>query len=326
MPHSVVVIGAGNIAAGYDSPGDEQVLTHLHAITADPRFRCAGLYDPDQHKAAMQARRWSVPHAANVEALFAAPVDLAVIAGPDQTHEAWLGDLLERNVRIVLCEKPLTKSYASARAMVERYAARGKPLAVNYQRRFEPTALDLSERLRRGELGRPVAGAVWYSKGILHNGSHAVDFLSWLFGEVRRAIAHRRVVDFSADDPTVGGSLVFDDVTIDLIAGDERLFSLFEIDLLFERARYRYTLSGARLERYETQPDPLFPGYVEMTKVDEQPTGLGRALAGRYAALADALEGKGALASPASTALTTQQVCEALQTMPLDTVWQPGSR
>lgn len=325
MSHSVVVIGAGNIAAGYDSPGDERILTHLHAIAADPRFRCVGLFDPDQQKAAKQAQRWSVPHAASVEALFAAPVDLAVVAGPDHTHEAWLGDLLERNVRAVLCEKPLTKNYSSARAMVERYAARSKPLAVNYQRRFEPTALDLAERLRSGELGRPVAGAVWYSKGILHNGSHAVDLLSWLFGDVRRATAHRRVTDFGPDDPTVGGSLTFDEITIDLIAGDERLFSLFEIDLLFERTRYRYTLSGARLERYETKPDPLFPGYVEMTRVDERPTGLARALAGRYHALADVLDGKGTLANPASTALTTQQVCEALQTMPLDTVWRPGN-
>lgn len=320
--YSVAVIGAGNIAAAYDSPGDHSVLTHLHAIAVEPRLRCVGLFDLDRAKAQRQAARWAVPFASDLDRLFATPVDVAVVAVPDEAHAGSLMDLLGRKVRLVLCEKPLATDSATSRAIVEAYAGAGRPLMVNYQRRFESTLMALKRRLDTGELGRPIGGAVWYSKGLLHNGSHAVDLLRYLFGDVREASARRRVVDYHVSDPTVSGTLVFDQVAIELIGGDERMFSLFEVDLLFEKARYRYVVSGLRLERHEVRPDPLFPGYVEMQCVESGPTQLGRALVGCYRAIVDFLDGSSPLAFPAADVIATQEVCEALQTLPFDRVWR----
>lgn len=320
--HSVAVIGAGNIAAGYDNPGDLAVLTHLHAITVESGLRCIGLFDLDRPRAERQAARWGVPFASDLRLLFASPVDLAVVAVPDDAHAACLVDLLGRQVRLVLCEKPLATDSVTARKIVAAYAGAGRPLMVNYQRRFEPTLMALKGRLDAGELGAPLAGAVWYSKGILHNGSHAVDLLRYLFGEVRELSARRRVVDHQPADPTVSGTLVFDRVAIDLIGGDERMFSLFEVDLLFEKARYRYTVSGTRLGRYEVRPDPLFPGYAEMQCVESGPSGLDRALPVCYRAIADFLDGSTPFPFPAAVTIGTQEVCEALQTLPFDQVWR----
>ena len=111
MTFSAVVIGAGNIARGYDGPADRHVLTHLHAIAREPRFRCVGLYDTALTRAAEQAARWGVPMAVDVEELFREPLDLAVVAVPDEAHTHWLLGLLQRDVRLVLCEKRSVGQY-----------------------------------------------------------------------------------------------------------------------------------------------------------------------------------------------------------------------
>ena len=46
--YKAVIIGAGNIAAGFDSPKSEKVLTHAHAILLHPDFELLGFYDRDE--------------------------------------------------------------------------------------------------------------------------------------------------------------------------------------------------------------------------------------------------------------------------------------
>lgn len=310
--YSAVVIGAGGIAGGYDSPGNPLVLTHLHALSCEPRFVCRGLFDIDFDRAKSQAARWQVPAAADLTEALSGPVDLVVIAVPDDFHAEYLERLLTLPVGIVLCEKPLTPDLALTESLLRRYAAAGRPLLVNYQRRYERTVLALKKEIEAGTIGRPLGGAVWYSKGILHNGSHAVDLLRFFFGDVRAAIARRRVADFTRSDPSVGGTLRFADLDVELIVGDERQFSLFEIDLLFEHARVRYSQSGMRIERFEVLPDPVFPGYRELQTVASGETGLGHAMRHVYRLIADVLDGRAEPPGDVRDAFAAQRVCQAL--------------
>lgn len=319
MTYSVVVIGAGNIAGGYDTPASPQILTHLHAIKSEPRFACAALFDLDTGRAGAMGTVWDVPVAATLDEVLALSFDVAVIAVPDPHHATYLEHMLGHDAGLVLCEKPLTQDIAQARDIAARYKAAGKMLMVNYQRRFEESVHELRERLVSGALGKSLSGAVWYSKGIRHNGSHAIDLLRFLFGEVQATIGRRKTFDFTEVDPSVGGTVRFNDVDIELIVGDERLFSIFEIDLLFEKARYRYSQSGMQLERFEVRPDPVFPGYFEQLPVGSGPTALSTALGKVYGAIGDYLETGAALPATIDDAVTTQAICESLASQPLDT-------
>lgn len=164
MTYSVVVIGAGNIAGGYDTPASPQILTHLHAIKSEPRFACAALFDLDTGRAGAMGTVWDVPVAATLDEVLALSFDVAVIAVPDPHHATYLEHMLGHDAGLVLCEKPLTQDIAQARDIAARYKAAGKMLMVNYQRRFEESVHELRERLVSGALGKSLSGAVWYSK------------------------------------------------------------------------------------------------------------------------------------------------------------------
>ncbi len=325
MAYSVVIVGAGRIAGGYDRPGDDQVLTHLHGISREPRFSCTGLVDCDPERAKELAARWGVPVASDLDAALESPVDMLVIATPDATHAHYLEKALGRDVSLVLCEKPLTGSFSETRSLVERFGAAGKALAVNYQRRFENSVQELRARIRTGTLGRPLAGVLWYSKGVLHNGSHGVDLLRYLFGEVQQAMGRRRVEDFVSADPSIGGTLRFADLDVELVAADERCFSLFELDLVFEKGRYRYTLGGMNLERYGVLPDPVFAGYQELQVIGTERTGLDHAMADVYRAFGDYLDKGGEVPGDARHVLGTQMVCEGLRDQPPGEWFVPGN-
>ncbi|MEM5493310.1 Gfo/Idh/MocA family oxidoreductase [Hoeflea sp. AS16] len=318
MTYSAVVIGAGNIAGGYDSPGSPQILTHLHALRSDPRFVCEALYDLDTDRARQMGSLWGVPVAETLEEVLQRPFDVAVIAVPDPHHATYLEQLAGHDVGLVLCEKPLTQDIDQAREIAARYKAAGRTLMVNYQRRFEQSVRRLRTDIDAGALGQPLSGAVWYSKGIRHNGSHAIDLLRFLFGEVQATIGRRKTFDFTEVDPSVSGTVRFSNVDIELLTGDERLFSIFEIDLLFEKGRYRYSQSGMQLERFEVRPDPVFPGYFEQLPVGSGPTALSTALGDVYAAIGDFLDTGAPLPATIDDAVATQAICESLASQELD--------
>ena len=314
--YTSAIIGAGNIAANYDGPDDSMVLTHAHAMKSCDRLNFLGFYDVQLDRAEQAARKWGVEAFSTMDALMARGVDMLVIAAPNVEHDALLRAVIGYT-RLVLCEKPLTTDYAGSLDIVTAYQQRNIPLAVNYQRRYDPTVCDLKEKAERSELGAFLGGSVLYSKGIKHNGSHAVDLLRYIFGEVTGLTATGHVYDHSKTDPTVSGIIFLHDKQVHLIAGNENDFSMFEIDLIFQRGRYRFVQSGLSVERYEVNDDPVFAGYREMVPVAREQTGLGQALSLMARDLVAHLDGAKELRIAASGVLNTQYVCERLADAPL---------
>jgi predicted dehydrogenase len=311
-PYRVGIIGAGRIASGFDEPGGARVLTHAHAVTRQSVLALTGFYDINPDVSRASAAKWGGESFDSLDELLTAASDLVIIAVPDAFHEAYLKAVAQYAPRLVICEKPLTHDLPSAREIVQLFAERGIPLLVNYQRRFDADVIELARRIQQGELGRPLGGTLLYSKGTKHNGSHAVDLLRYLFGEPTRLQVFEKVIDFSAEDPTVSGRIEFPSVAITLQAADERIFSIFEIDLLFTGGRYRFTHSGLDIEISQPKPDPVFAGYCELSVVESRSSGLGDSLSNLLAAAADFLAGGKLPSNTAADALATQEVCVGL--------------
>ena len=56
--YRVGIIGAGQIAGGYDDLNSEDVLTHAHAFNDNPQIDFIGFYDINSNKAKEMAKKW----------------------------------------------------------------------------------------------------------------------------------------------------------------------------------------------------------------------------------------------------------------------------
>jgi predicted dehydrogenase len=311
------LIGAGRIAAGYDTPASGQVLTHAHAITAHPEAVLSGFWDPSGEAAVRAVNTWGGTAYHSLRDLLDGRPDVVVICAPDGHHERLLRDVLDHPPQLVVCEKPMTLNAAASSDLVRCYEQAGVGLLVNYQRRLDPVVRAFVEASRSGSLGRLLCGSLAHSKGIKHNGSHGVDLLRLALGEPHAFTVTGHRLDYDASDPTVSAVLEYEDAEIAVLAGDERAFSLFEIDLVFERARYRFHTGGLRLTIQRPRPDPVYPGYLELQDESCVATGFVGSLGTLVQLCRDRLVLGGPTLIDAGAVLMTQKLCEALASAPL---------
>ena len=278
--NSVLIIGAGKIGAFFDTPGSEHVLTHAHAFSRHPGFKLLGFVDAVFEQANRAAQIWSCDSYPTISAAFKnGCIDVAVVAAPDDTHCSLLKELKQYPIRLVFAEKPLTKSLNESVRIVQSYQESGISLAMNYTRRYVPEFSDLRVKMASRTFGRFLTGTGYYGKGTLHNGSHMIDLIRFLLGDIELTRTLSRTFDYYDDDPSCsaeinlaqGGQFIMQAV-------DCRYHTIFELDLLFELQRVRIVDSGFKMEIYSIQDNEVFSGYRNLSLKKEQPTRQGKAL------------------------------------------------
>lgn len=135
-------------------------------------------------------------YASHEELLADARVDAVVIAVPTLYHEAVTLDAL-RAARHILLEKPMARTVAACRRIIDAADRAQRLVMVAHCRRFDADWGVFADAIRSGKVGRPVLwrfvrGGVIYGKwfmddavggGPLFDGAvHNYDFGNWLFG------------------------------------------------------------------------------------------------------------------------------------------------
>jgi len=279
--YHVLIVGAGQIGAFYDRPGDKDILSHAHAFTAHPHFHLLGFVDQDPVRAEQAASIWGGQVYVSIEeALAQEKVDLVCLAVPDPWHYEYLKKLAGSQVQLIWAEKPLTQTWAEAVDIKALYDDQAAPaVAVNYMRRFVPEFWELRQRIQKGEMGELLCGTAYYGKGLIHNGSHGIDLLRFLLGEIAAVRCLDQVQDFYEDDPSLSGQLIFSNgAKVVLQAIDCRPYSIFELELFFANKRIRILDSGFYMEEYDVKEDALFAGYRRLELDVTRDTSLGQAM------------------------------------------------
>ena len=279
-----LIVGAGNIAAGYDTPDAKDILTHAHAYHSAPDFQLLGFVDKDGEKAQQAAKMWGGKAFSSLNAAFAeGEIDVVSVATPDATHASVLKELAAYSPKLVFCEKPLALSIADAdriSALYEKSATTA--VQVNYLRRFVPEYRAVKNAIADGQYGKFLAGSGIYVKGFLHNGSHMVDLLRFWLGDIegleRMSVDTMGAVQEAVDPEMsvqlrLAGGKVF---SIQCLPGNP--YWMFEMDLLFEKKRLRVQDSGFFIQEYTPLDSRDFPGTVELVETALYPTGLGQAM------------------------------------------------
>ena len=313
---NVLLTGAGNIAGGFDAdrPAGLPPLTHAGAYRAHGGFSLLACVEPDPARRAAFMARWKVPHgfASLGEATRAGlRFDVASLCSPTEAHPADLRAVLELGVRLVFCEKPLAPSVAAAQLMVEACRVRGVPLAVNHNRRWDPAVQRMGREIAAGDWGALRCATGHYNKGVLNNGTHLIDLMHLLLGPLTLTAVGRPEHDHWPADPSVPMMLEAQGRPVLVNCGHAADYSLFELQLVFERGVVAIEAGGLRWRTRRATPSSEFAGY---TVLDD-----GLLVEGSYLAcmsravdnLHRTLTGGASLASTGDSALMAQQLAAA---------------
>ncbi len=202
---------------------------HIPGFQAHPRTEVAAVYHRDWDKAKAIAQSQNIPHACDrLEDALALPDVAAVsISTPPFLHYEMAKTVLQTGKHLLL-EKPMTLSAAEARELYQLAARQGVIAMMDFEFRFIPAWQLLAEYLAEGYVGQKRLVKIdwlvssradasrpwnWYAQkdkggGALGAvGSHAFDYISWLFGSVRRLCAQLSTAIPERPDPTAGDKL-----------------------------------------------------------------------------------------------------------------------
>ncbi|MED5017514.1 Gfo/Idh/MocA family oxidoreductase [Paenibacillus chibensis] len=145
------IIGCGGIANG----------KHMPSLAKQPQAQMVAFCDIVKERAEKAAADFGVEGAKVYtdfrELLQDESIDVIHVCTPNDSHSEISVASLEAG-KHVMCEKPMAKTTAQAKEMVEAAKRTGKKLTIGYQNRYRNDSLYLKELCEAGELGEIYLG------------------------------------------------------------------------------------------------------------------------------------------------------------------------
>lgn len=267
--YSATVIGLGNIGLLYDIDkidNSKYFLTHTKSLFYHDKFDIKFLIDNDIAKLALAKKKYGdkIKYLNTLNSNYE-PTDIIVLSSIPSVNSYYLNSLKSlKKVKMFLLEKP----FLNKKLNISFYENIIEKTYVNYFRKSLPFFKNLKNNIDNYKYGNLISVNIYYSKGLNNNGSHLIDLMNFLFSpnfniDSIKIINYKN--DFHKDDSSVSFSVEYEynskNSSIIFQALDERKFSLIEIDLIFDKKRFRIFDSGGKIEIYSVEKDKMFSGY-----------------------------------------------------------------
>jgi|GEM_PF-2713707 predicted dehydrogenase len=229
-----VLIGAGDIGIGYDFDSP-RYLTHLGLLLNISED--ITVYDPDikrldkilNHYPFVQTTdTFNYDEVANFE--------VVCIASPTINHAEALINCLNKNVPVVIVEKPLSYSLIELNELLFAYSKSKSFVLVNYIRRFQPSIVKLKCFLNSNNF-KPLAIVGTYYKGLIHTGSHILDLIEFLLDESiswEKCVVLSKSYDYFKTDPTTSFFLGKYNCSISMTGVSSIKYPVLNLNILFD--------------------------------------------------------------------------------------------
>ena len=211
-PLGVAVIGTGFGQA-----------VHIPGFQHHPLTQVVAVYHPNLEKAQAIAAQHHIPHADHqLDTLFNLPeVQIVSIATPPFLHYTMAKEALRAGKHLLL-EKPMTLQVSEVRELYQLAQAQQLTAIADFEFRMVPAWQHLKHCLDQDYVGKirlikidwlvpsranPTRPWNWYAQaekggGALGAiGSHAFDYIAWLFGPIKRLCAYLNCAITSRPDP-----------------------------------------------------------------------------------------------------------------------------
>ncbi len=192
----------GKIRIGIVGCGFIANRKHLPMMTQHEDVEVVAFCDIIKERAVASAKQFGVPDAKIYEdyrqLIAREDIDAVHVCTPNSSHSEITIAALQSG-KHVMCEKPMAKTSAEAKAMLEAAKATGKKLTIGYQNRFRSDSQFIKSICDKGELGDIYLGKAFATRrrgvpiwGVFMNkelqgggplidlGTHALDLTLWM--------------------------------------------------------------------------------------------------------------------------------------------------
>ncbi len=258
--YSALIIGCGNIGAGYDFNTD-QILTHAKALQHNQNFAFS-IFDTNKNLTQAVSKKYNckVMNEINVNVL--SEFDCVSICTPTTTHSEYLIKAIEAKTRVIICEKPVSDKYSDLELLRELYEKNSSKIIVNYTRRFHPSYKKLREDIEKISVREKLTNiSIRYQRGFLNNCSHAFDTIEYLMNQeikLTEIKKHNSANDHFENDPTISIQAFWNDTNMNVLGLSYVKFSHFEIDIYFQYHKIIINESGQRIEILRSEKEAEF--------------------------------------------------------------------
>jgi len=258
MHPEVLIIGAGNIAQGFDSPDATSVRTHIKGYRHyAPFFNVQAFFDIDADKAHDAAETWSVPFfSSDFSEIESRRFDVVSICTPDSTHGYYLEKVLAMQPKVIFLEKPLGISASQAHEVFRYCNDNQILLLLNYSRLYINEFNTLRKQIQSPDFGDILSVSIKYHKGFFHNCSHFISLVLFLIDPVYCSAAVTGVINDYEGDPSWSALVSFEGqkgkFRMNIEAYDQAVIHFIEVDIIGSNRRVIYRESmGAQVTEYK---------------------------------------------------------------------------
>ena len=223
MSSSEQKIGVAVVGTGFGQK------IHIPGFQHHHRTEVVAVYNRDLDRGQEIANKYQIPHTCDrLEEILALPeVDAVSISTPPFLHYEMAKAVLSAGKHLLL-EKPMAMNAEEVKDLYNLARSKSLVAMADFEFRFVPAWQLLAEYIDRGYVGKtrlikidwivtsradPQRSWNWYARkdrggGALGAvGSHAFDYINWLFGEVKSLSAHLACAIPERPDPKDGGKL-----------------------------------------------------------------------------------------------------------------------
>lgn len=260
--YKVGIIGCGKIGQGYDLIDSKKINTHVKAFTVHKDFEICGICDIDQLKLNECSHKWKIKKKfTDVDELMKEKLDVISICSPTNLHYEHIKKIIKYKPLVIICEKPLSYNYKTAKEIVELCEKSNIGLFVNYIRRWADTTKEAIKLID----GKAVKIIGKYSKGLLHTGSHMIDFLNYLLKDEPSSKLIGQNFAYNNDN-TPSFILKYNETDVIIEGFDYRNYEIFEIEIYTKDKIIKLSDFFETLEVFTEKKDSQ--GTFERNKLD----------------------------------------------------------
>ena len=295
--------------------GLNQPRTHAGAFDRHDRFFIAGCIEPIDSRREEFMDYWGVPlgfrstrELQKVDLNF----DVICICSPAEEHYRHVLFAISRKPRVIFCEKPISFTEDQTLDLITKCKAEDIHIVVNYSRRWDPDVVDLKidiEKKRRGEL---VSVTGIYNRGLFNNGSHLVDVLFFLFGQLTVVSVGRPVKGISKDVSVAFSLRDRNNRDMQIAVSSSDYYSVFELRFMFTKEILTMEKGGLVWRTQSPSANKYYEGYTELEQSEVREGRYLEAMALAVDDIHNLLETQIKPSNEISEAVEVNRVCEQI--------------